>query len=54
MTAYGPKRRTSMSAPMSAVGELSGLNMLALSLAADDPFRRCQVRRYPEMTDTGP
>jgi hypothetical protein len=33
----GPKRRKTMSVQMSAVGELSGLNMLALSLAADDP-----------------
>src|SRR5215468_84882 len=39
MSLIGPKRRKSMSVRMSAVGVLSGLIVLALSLAAHDPER---------------
>src|SRR3954452_19702664 len=39
MTEVGPQRRKSRSASMSAVEGVSGLIMLALSLAARDPTR---------------
>jgi hypothetical protein len=47
MTAFGPKRRITMSAPMSAVGDLSGLVVLAPSLAARDPKQSSIATRSP-------
>ena len=39
MSGSGPKRRKTMSAPMSALGELSGLVVLTLSFVNHDPIR---------------
>jgi hypothetical protein len=47
MSLRGPKRRKTMSTPMSAVGELSGLVVLTLSSSGFDPERssREEMRR---------
>ena len=39
MTALGPKRRKTMSGPMSAMGVLSGLVLLTMSFVDHDPKR---------------
>ena len=41
--AFGPKRRKTMSAPMSAMGVLSGLVLLTMSFVDYGPFRTSHI-----------
>jgi hypothetical protein len=54
MTAVGPQRRISMSDPMSAVGGLSGLNVLTVSFVARDPQQTSHPIPFYERARTDP
>src|SRR5215468_4917610 len=51
MTARGPQRRKSMSAPMSAIGVSSGLVLLTLSFVVHDPNLPLTVHRSGPTTN---
>jgi hypothetical protein len=42
-TACGPKSRKKVSAPISAIGGLSGLLLLTMSFVGHDPYRKSRV-----------